>query len=150
MAMNKQSSYSDKEFSDMQQEAINRVNDMRMKAQRNLNNTKNQYLKNNTNVMFHNKLNTNQKTKSEFTDEKLTSQKFNNNVVDVNLKNKSNDCRENEKNTNNFSDILSFSINNKINNKDDILIMAVLLILITEKYDDKIVLVALIYILLDL
>ena len=110
----------------------------------------NQYLKNNTNVMFHNKLNTNQKTKSEFTDEKLTSPKFNKNVVDVNLKNKSNDCREDEKNTNNFSDILSFSINNKINNKDDILIMAVLLILITEKYDDKIVLVALIYILLDL
>ena len=150
MAMNKQNSYSDKEFSDMQQEAINRVNDMRMKAQRNLHNTKNQYLKNNTNVMFHNKLNTNQKTKSEFTDEKLTSPKFNKNVVDVNLKNKSNDCREDEKNTNNFSDILSFSINNKINNKDDILIMAVLLILITEKYDDKIVLVALIYILLDL
>lgn len=150
MAMNKQSSYSDKEFSDMQQEAINRVNDMRMKAQRNLNNTKNQYLKNNTNGMFHNKLNTNQKPKSEFADEKLTSPKLNKNIVDVNLKSKSSDCREDEKNTNNFSDILSFSINNKINNKDDILIMAVLLILITEKYDDKIVLVALIYILLDL
>lgn len=149
MPINKQNSYSDKEISDMRQEAIKRVNDMRMRAQRNINNTKNQYLKNN-NVMFHNKQNINRKNKSESSDDGLTFKECNKNISDVNLKNESNDCKADEKNQNTISDVLSFSFNNKINNKDDILIIAVLLILITEKYDDKIILVALIYILLDL
>ena len=149
MPINKQNSYSDKEISDMRQEAIKRVNDMRMRAQRNLSNTKNQYLKNN-NVMFHNKPNINKKNKSEYSDEKLASKECNKIISDVKLKNESDGCRASEKNKNTISEILNFSFNNKINNKDDILIMAVLLILITEKYDDKIILVALIYILLDL
>ncbi len=149
MPINKQNGYSDKEISDMRQEAIKRVNDMRMRAQRNINNTKNQYLKNN-NVMFHNKQNINKKNKSESPDDKLTFKECNKNISEVNLKNESNDCKAGAKNQKTISDVLSFSFNNKINNQDDILIMAVLLILITEKYDDKIILVALIYILLDL
>lgn len=127
-----QNGYSEKDVLNMQREAINRVNEMQKMVKRNLNNT------NNTK-------NRNIKDLKTIKINKEDNININKNEININK-----ERTEEYKKNNMSSNYLLNQFLNLSSNKDSLLIFSLILILISEKYEDKIVVLALIYIFLDL
>ena len=125
-----QNGYSEKDVLNMQREAINRVNEMQKMVKRNLNNT------NNTK---------NRNIKDLKTIKINKEDNINKNEININK-----ERTEEYKKNNMSSNSLLNQFLNLSSNKDSLLIFSLILILISEKYEDKIVVLALIYIFLDL
>ena len=127
-----QNGYSEKDVLNMQREAINRVNEMQKMVKRNLNNT------NNTK-------NRNIKDLKTIKINKEDNININKNEININK-----ERTEEYKKNNMSSNYLLNQFLNLSSNKDSLLIFSLILILISEKYEAKIVVLALIYIFLDL
>ena len=127
-----QNGYSEKDVLNMQREAINRVNEMQKMVKRNLNNT------NNTK-------NRNIKDLKTIKINKEDNININKNEININK-----ERTEEYKKNNMSSNYLLNQFLNLSSHKDSLLIFSLILILISEKYEDKIVVLALIYIFLDL